>query len=277
MRVHVIGCNGSFAGVESAASCYLVEHTDGAGRTWRVLFDLGSGAFGPLQRVIDPVLLDAVVISHLHPDHFLDVTGLEVFWAYNERQDLPQLPMYGPACLPRRIRAVMDRATDVPDGVTEVPFDYRGLAEGSRIAIGPIEITARRVLHPVESYGFRIEADGEVLAYSGDSDACDALLELAAGADLFLCEAGYIEGRDDRFSGVHLTGRRAGQAAMRAGVRRVALTHIPCWTDPAIPEEEARAVCDLPLTVVGAFDVLEVAPDRGAMLQGAIAAATSPS
>lgn len=263
MRVHVIGCNGSFAGTESAASSYLVEHEDADGRTWRVLLDLGSGAFGPLQRVIDPARLDAVVISHLHPDHFLDLTGLEVFWAYNERQDLPQLPMYGPAGLPGRIRAVMDRAGDVPDGVTAVPFAHRTITEGTTFTVGPLTLTAREVLHPVESYGFRIEADDEVLVYSGDSDACEALDELAAGADLFLCEAGYIEGRDDRFTGVHLTGRRAGETAMRAGVRRVALTHIPCWTDPAIPEEEARAVCDLPLTVVRSFDVLEVRPPAG--------------
>lgn len=263
MRVHVIGCNGSFAGTESAASSYLVEHEDADGRTWRVLLDLGSGAFGPLQRVIDPAQLDAVVISHLHPDHYLDLTGLEVFWAYNERQDLPQLPMYAPAGLPGRIRAVMDRAGDVPDGVSAVPFAHRTIAEGTTFTIGPLTLTAREVLHPVESYGFRIEAGDEVLVYSGDSDACEALDELAAGADLFLCEAGYIEGRDDRFTGVHLTGRRAGETAMRAGVRRVALTHIPCWTDAAIPEEEARAVCDLPLTVVRSFDVLEVRPAAG--------------
>ena len=82
MRVHVIGCSGSFAGPEGAASSYLLEHEDEAGRTWRVLMDLGSGAFGPLQSVIDPADLDAVIISHLHPDHYLDLTGLEVFWAY---------------------------------------------------------------------------------------------------------------------------------------------------------------------------------------------------
>lgn len=263
MRLRVIGCNGSFAGTESAASSYLVEHDDASGRTWRVLFDLGSGAFGPLQKAIDPAQLDAVVISHLHPDHYLDLTGLEVFWAYNERTDLPQLPLYGPAALPARIRAVMDRPDDVPDGVTDVPFGYRTITDGARLEIGPLSITARAVVHPVESYGFRIEADGEVLAYSGDSDACASLEELAAGADLFLCEAGYIEERDDRFTGVHLTGRRAGEAAMRAGVRRVVLTHIPCWTDPAVPEREAREVCDLPLCVAQPFDVYEVVPRDG--------------
>ncbi|MDO5662114.1 MAG: MBL fold metallo-hydrolase [Brachybacterium sp.] len=258
MKVHVIGCAGSFAGIDSAASSYLVEHTDSEGRTWRVLLDLGSGAFGPLQKLIDPAELDAVVISHLHPDHFLDITGLEVFWAYNERCDLPQLPVFGPADLPTRLRAVMNRPGDVPDGIEDIPFDYRTLTDGGTFHIGPITVEVRLVLHPVEAYGFRITADEKVLVYSGDSDSCTALDDLARDADLFLCEAGYIEKRDDRFAGVHLTGRRAGETAARAGARSLALTHVPAWTDPAVPEDEARAVYDGPLCVVRAAQVLDV-------------------
>ena len=254
----MIGCSGSFAGPEGAASSYLLEHEDEGGRTWRVLMDLGSGAFGPLQSVIDPADLDAVIISHLHPDHFLDVTGLEVFWAYHSRTDLGQLPIHAPAPLPERLSAVLSRVGDVPDGVTCSPFAHHALADGSRFTIGPFEIEARAVLHPVEAYGFRIAADGATLAYSGDTDECEALDELARGADLFLCEAGYIEGRDDRFAGVHLTGRRAGQAATRAGVGHLALTHIPAWTDPAIPLAEAQEVHSGPITMVRPADILEV-------------------
>lgn len=262
MRVHVIGCNGSFAGTDSAASSYLLEHEDATGRTWRVLLDLGSGAFGPLQKVIDPAELDALVISHLHPDHYLDITGLEVFWAYNERSDLPQLPVYGPAGLAPRIRAIMDRDDDVPDGVTCVPFGFRTLSDGGTFDIGPLHIEACAVRHPVETYAFRITCEDEVFVYSGDSDECEALDRIAAGADLFLCEAGYIEGRDDRFTGIHLTGRRAGQTAVRAGVKHLALTHVPCWTDPAVPLREAAAICDMPVEVVGSFDILEVSAAR---------------
>ena len=254
----MIGCSGSFAGPEGAASSYLLEHEDEGGRTWRVLMDLGSGAFGPLQNVIDPADLDAVIISHLHPDHYLDLTGLEVFWAYHSRTDLGQLPIHAPAPLPERLSAVLSRVGDVPDGVTCSPFAHHALADGSRFTIGPFEIEARAVLHPVEAYGFRIAVDGATLAYSGDTDECEALDELARGADLFLCEAGYIEGRDDRFAGVHLTGRRAGQAATRAGVGHLALTHIPAWTDPAIPLAEAQEVHSGPITMVRPADILEV-------------------
>ena len=81
----MVGCSGSFPSPDSPASCYLVEADDAQGRTWRVVLDLGSGALGPLQRYtrLDTVDgLDAVVLSHLHPDHFSDVCGLYVFRRY---------------------------------------------------------------------------------------------------------------------------------------------------------------------------------------------------
>lgn len=258
MRVTVIGCCGSFAGPDGAASSYLIEHQDADGKLWRVLMDLGSGAFGPLQKVLDPADLDAVIISHLHPDHYLDITGLEVFWAYHSRDDLGTLPVHAPAPLPQRIAAVLGRDGDVPDGVSCAPFDVHPLSDHHRVTIGPLEITVRTMLHPVEAYGFRITDGERTLVYSGDSDACDALDELARDADLFLCEAGYIEGRDDHFTGVHLTGRRAGQTAARAGVRRLALTHVPAWTDPQIPLEEARGEYSGPITMVRPMDILDL-------------------
>src|SRR5699024_3102484 len=145
MRIHVIGCSGSFAGPDGAASSYLLEHEDDRGRTWRVLLDLGSGAFGPLQRAIDPADLDAVVVSHLHPDHYLDLTGLEVFWAYHSRTDLGKLPIHAPAPLPERLSGVLGRTGVVPDGVTKAPFTYHTLSDGLRFAIGPIQFETRAV------------------------------------------------------------------------------------------------------------------------------------
>jgi ribonuclease BN (tRNA processing enzyme) len=75
VRLTVVGCSGSFPQPDAAASCYLVEADDDAGRTWRVLLDLGSGALGPLQRHADLHALDAVLLSHLHPDHCIDLTA----------------------------------------------------------------------------------------------------------------------------------------------------------------------------------------------------------
>ena len=77
MRLTVIGCSGSFPGPDSPASCYLIQ-APYEGRTFSIVLDLGPGALGALQRVIDPRELDAVMLTHLHPDHCLDCTGLFV-------------------------------------------------------------------------------------------------------------------------------------------------------------------------------------------------------
>ena len=79
MRLTVVGCSGSFPGPDSAASCYLVE-ADG----FRVLLDLGNGALGPLQRYADIYAVDAVLVSHLHSDHFIDLCSYYVALRYRD-------------------------------------------------------------------------------------------------------------------------------------------------------------------------------------------------
>ena len=96
--------------------------------------------------------------------------------------------------------------------------------------------------HPVEAYGFRVEADGKVLAYTGDTDTCDALNVLCRNASLVLADSAFIDGRDDA-QGIHLSGSRAAQAAVDAGgVQRLMLTHIPPWNDTAVCRAQAAAV-----------------------------------
>ena len=121
MRLTVIGCSGSFAGPDSAASCYLVEADDAEGRTWRILLDLGSGALGPLQRYTDPASVDAIFFSHLHPDHCLDLCGYYVLRKYHPGGALPPIPVWGPAGVAER----MSRAYDLPEqhGMTG-EFDF---------------------------------------------------------------------------------------------------------------------------------------------------------
>jgi ribonuclease BN (tRNA processing enzyme) len=115
------------------------------------------------------------------------------------------------------------------------------MADGRPFAVGPILITPRRVEHPVPAFGLRIEYAGRSIAYSGDTDACPELLELARDVDLLLAEASFEEGRD-AVRGIHLTGRRAGEVARQAGARRLVLTHIPVWTDPGTALAEAVEV-----------------------------------
>jgi ribonuclease BN (tRNA processing enzyme) len=241
VRLTVVGCAGSFPSPESPASCYLVEADDAHGRSWRVLLDLGSGALGPLQRYTPLSGLDAVLLSHLHPDHFLDVCGLYVARHYAPSGPAgPPLPVYGPAATARRIREAYGGE---PAGL-DATYAVRPFADGEPVHLGPFAVTPFRVEHPVEAYGLRVEVQVgrrlEVLAYTGDTDTCEALVPLAKGADLLLAEASFQEGRDTT-RGVHLTGLRAGRLAADAGCRHLLLTHVPVWTDPDVVLAEARS------------------------------------
>jgi ribonuclease BN (tRNA processing enzyme) len=121
-------------------------------------------------------------------------------------------------------------------------FDFHVLHHRVPVTVGPFTITPVRVNHPIEAYGFRVEAQGRVLAYTGDTDTCDQLDELMTGADLVLADSAFVEGRDT-VSDIHLSGRRAAEAAVRAGgVTRLMLTHIPAWNDPEVCRQQAAAV-----------------------------------
>ena len=255
VRLTIVGCSGSFPGPESAASCYLVEADDDAGRTWRVLLDLGNGALGPLQRVADLGSLDALLISHLHPDHFMDACGLYVARRYDPAgASAEPLPVFGPGGVANRLLEAY--GADAADGLGDT-YTLQEWEDGRSVTIGPLTVTPRRVVHPVEAYGLRVEHRGRVLAYSGDTDACPALDELAKDADLLLAEASFQEDRDD-IRGIHLTGRRAGEAAAAAAARRLVLTHVPVWTDGDVVLAEARDAYDGPVELarpLAAYDV----------------------
>ncbi len=246
MRLTVVGCSGSFPGPRSPASCYLVQ-AEQDGRTWSILLDLGNGALGPLQDHVTLKHIDAIVISHLHPDHCLDLCGLFVVRKYDPAEKpcaARPLPVWAPqdagARMSRANGVTLQEASD-PHGL-DPEFDFRTMISGAAFTIGPFTITPTRVNHPVEAYGVRVEADGRILAYTGDTDSCPALADLLTGADLALSDAAYIDERDT-VEGIHLSGTRAAQAALGAGgVRRLMLTHIPPWNDPEVCRAEAAAL-----------------------------------
>ena len=255
MKVTVIGCAGSFAGPDSPASSYLVQ-AEHEGRTWSVVLDLGNGALGPLQRHLDLADIDAVFISHLHPDHCVDICGLYVTRKYRPEGPVPgRLPVYAPAGAQRRF-ALMYHGLE--NGAMTSEFEVSVLADAQVTRVGPFTVTARRVNHPVEAYGFRVEADGSVLGYTGDTDTCAALIPLLSGADLVLADSAFVDGRDTS-EGVHLSGSRAAQAALDAGgVGRLVLTHIPAWNDPEVCRKQAAAVWNGPLDLAQAGRTYEV-------------------
>ena len=128
------------------------------GRTWRVLLDLGSGALGTLHRYVDPLTVDAVLFSHLHPDHYFDLSGLYVMWKYHPDGAAPRDPGLGPAAASA---AQCARAYGLdPTTRHDAPSSTSTSTTTQPIRLGPFTITRDRVDHPVAAYGLRVEADG---------------------------------------------------------------------------------------------------------------------
>ncbi len=234
MRLTVVGCSGSCPGPDSAASCYLVEQ-DG----FRLLLDLGSGAFGPLQRHLDPAAVDAVLLSHLHADHCLDMCPFVVFRRYGPGGPLPRIPVLGPTGTHARLATAYDPGARL--GLRDV-FEFAAVGAGER-ALGPFQLRFDRVNHPVETYAVRLEAGGRALVYSGDTGVSEPLIRLAGGADA---------------QDLHLTDRETGEHAAKAGVARLLVTHVPPWTDAGRVHAEAADAFGGPTELVAAGRVYDV-------------------
>ncbi|MBO3744501.1 MBL fold metallo-hydrolase [Streptosporangiaceae bacterium NEAU-GS5] len=230
MKVTIVGCAGSFPGPDSPNSCYLFE-ADG----FRLVIDLGSGALGLLQRHVNLFEIDALCLSHLHADHCLDICPYHVVRTYGRRGPQPRLPVYAPADAARRLNA----AYGMPDEPSlETAFDFRTLTAGT-FTVGPFEITTALMRHPIETYGFRVTHGGRTVAYSADTGESETLVQLAAEADLLLCEASFVE-MPDLPPDLHLTGRQAAEHASKARVGALVLTHLVPWHDKEQVLREAK-------------------------------------
>lgn len=248
MELTVLGCAGTFPGPSSPCSGYLVEH-DG----YRLVVDLGAGAIGNLQQHCDLLDVDAVYITHLHADHCIDLVAYSYARRFHPDGVPPRLPVYGPAGTADRICNSFEEPPT--DGLLEV-YDFREQAAGT-LQLGPLTVTAGVTVHPVECHALRIEAGGRVLAYSADTAASDTVVELATGADLFLCEASWPSIPTPP-PGIHLTGREAGEHASKAGAAKLLLTHVMPFHDPAALLAEAKETYDGPVEVARAGSSYQV-------------------
>ncbi|MCL4290350.1 MAG: MBL fold metallo-hydrolase [Thermoleophilia bacterium] len=227
MRLTVIGCSPAWPDPGGAHSGYLIES---AGRS--LLLDCGPGVLARLRAGgLFPV--DAVAVTHLHLDHWGDL----VPWAWLAAHG-PARPARAELWLPPAGRGALDAfaARFGSPGMFEPAFALREYDSAPFQAAG-MTVQPLRVEHyALPAYGFRITAGGRVLAYSGDSGPCEALRELAAGADLFLCEATLRDGGDDAPTRGHISVEEALQHA--AG--RVLVTHRPVELPVSDGIERAR-------------------------------------
>lgn len=194
---------------------------------------MGNGALGTLQRYAPLDQIDAICLSHLHADHCVDMCAYSVAQNYHPDGPRPRIAVYGPAGTQDRLSRALGSDLKGMAGA----FEFATLTPGT-FEIGPLRVTTAHMNHPVETFGFRIEHGGRTLAYSADTGPCPDLVGLAAGADVLLCEASFVD-RPDLPAGLHLTAGQAAEHAARAGVGDLVLTHLVPWNDAAVTYEQA--------------------------------------
>ena len=252
MRITVLGCSGSVSGPDSPASGYLLTAPD----TPPLVLDFGPGVLGALQRFADPGEV-SVLLSHLHADHCLDLPGLLVWRRYHPHPPKGRALVYGPSDTARRIGVASAECGGDIDDISDT-IDLHHWTDGEPVTFGDLTITARRVNHPPEAYGFRVtNGAGRTLVYTGDTGMCEEVIDLARGADVLLAEASWTHS-PHRPQGIHLSGTEAGQVAHRAGVAELLLTHIPPWTSREDVIAEAKAEFSGPVHAVSAGGVYTV-------------------
>jgi ribonuclease BN (tRNA processing enzyme) len=222
MELTVLGCAGSF-GAPGGGACsgYLLRTESTA-----VWMDCGNGTFGHLQEHIAVEDLTAVVLTHGHPDHCVDIYGLHVLLRYGLGRD--NLPVFAPEGLEKLLLALVSDWGDA--------FDWRAVGDGDRACIGDIELGFSRTDHPPPTYAVEARADGRRLIYTADTGPDWSVDAFAPGADLVLSEATYLDA--DIPAPIHLSARQAGAAARAADAKRLVLTHLWPRVDPARALEE---------------------------------------
>jgi ribonuclease BN (tRNA processing enzyme) len=226
MELIVLGASGSFAGPHGPCSGYLVRSGDTT-----VWLDCGNGTFGHLQEYCDVEKLDAVVVTHEHPDHCVDIYGLHVLMRYGlEREGLP---VYAPEGLSEHLGSLVG-------GDWGGAFAWHEIHADARTEIGPLALRFSRTDHPPPTYAVELVSNGRRLVYTSDTGPDWSVGAFAYGADLVLSESTYLA--DDKPVDIHLSAREAGKAAREAGARRLMLTHLWPRLDPkAVVEEGSEA------------------------------------
>lgn len=229
LSLTVLGTASPHPGPRRPCSGYLLR--GGGAEVW---VDAGFGTFAELQRHTDPTRLTAIWISHLHADHSADLLAAAYGFAFGGLRLPAPIPLYAPGDVGQQLAGFFGQSG--PGFLSDV-FAIRPLYDGHAVRHWNLNLSSRAVSHDIEAYGLRAECQGKVLAYSGDSGPCDALTDLARGADLFLCEADIDRYREGERR-VHLTPEDTGACAKGAG--RLLVTHVgPTLTRESAAERAA--------------------------------------
>ena len=242
-----MGSSGTFPVRGRPASGYLIEQD-----STRVWCDAGPGTFTELP--VDPDLVDAVVISHQHPDHCSDLLTAFHAWTYRPGPRVG-VPLYAPQAVWDRVKSFLDKAID---SHLETTFDFRPVWTGDEVNIGALSVSFVEADHSVPTVASRWEANNRSLFFTGDTGPAGGWVDLAHGVNVMLSEAAFQGATEDKVYPHHLTAAEAGQIARDVGAKKLVLTHIPPYLDVARSIHEAEQTFDRPVVLAtpGAkFDV----------------------
>ncbi len=219
MRVTVLGKSPSWQDAGGACSGYLVQE-DG----YTLVLDCGSGAFGKLRASCDYAEVDAVLITHMHSDHFMDLIPFSNALRYGPRR-LPRPRLH----LPPGGAEVLRRAAEPGGaaGLVDAAFEADEYDPGAALELGPLRAELCPVPHYISTHAVRLDAADARFTFSADTAPSDDLVRFARDSDLLLIEATLEEPETVGGRG-HLTAAEAGEHGRRAGARRLVLTH---WSD----------------------------------------------
>jgi ribonuclease BN (tRNA processing enzyme) len=233
MELTVLGCSGSYgAPGNDACSGYLVRSNGTS-----IWMDCGNGTFGHLQEHVKVEDLTAVVLTHGHPDHCVDIYGLHVLLRYGIGRS--HVPVFAPEGLEHHL---MSLVSDFGDA-----FDWNAVGDGDTTRVGDIDLCFSRTDHPPPTYAVEATAGGKRIVYTADTGPGWTVGAFAPGADLVLSEASYLH--EHRPAPIHLSARQAGEAAREAEAKRLILTHLWPQIEPALAAEEGAEAFGGPVTL----------------------------
>ena len=264
MEITILGKSPSWQDADGACSGYLVEE-----QGYRLLIDCGNGVFAKLRKVVDYIDVDAVLITHLHADHFLDLVPFSYALTYAPRQQPVPVDRWPgtdcPACpvlhVPPGARNLFRRVVGSwgNEDLIEKAFELREYEASSEIEIGPVRVRFQPVPHFTETFAMSISStngSGRIV-YGADSSPTEALEEFARDAELMLVEATLPRPERTGMRG-HLTPGEAGQHARAAGAKRLLLVHISDELDWNWARDQAAESFGGPVEVAREGAVYEV-------------------
>ena len=253
MQLTVLGAGPAYTSRRGAAgSSYLVQQQIGDDVASLVL-DLGQGSFANLAATVEPSTLHALLVSHLHPDHFVDLVALRHYLKW-EFEPPRRVQVRGPAGLTDRLDGL-----EAEPGFSAASLDVDGLPDADCM-FGPFTVSRQLVTHTDESYAFRVSVGNGTtrgLVYSGDCSNAAELLPLIHAGDTVLCEASFGAG-PVAAGAEHMTAADAALVAAKGGAGRLLLTHVLPGHSRAETLAAARSVYGGPVQLVTEGDAFEI-------------------